>query len=119
MQTIVPILRYDDARRAIRFLCDAFGFVELFSIPESGAFVRHARLQLGGDQIMLGSVRDDEGITGSPALFVDIDDVDAHCERARAAGAEIVSEPHDTEFGSRQYAARDVEGHNWVFGRLV
>jgi uncharacterized glyoxalase superfamily protein PhnB len=57
MQTIFPILRYDDARAAIRFLCTAFGFAEVFSVPETGPIVRHAQLRLGTNIIMAGSVR--------------------------------------------------------------
>ncbi len=123
MQTIIPILRYDDARAAIRSLCATFGFVELFSVPAEGPYVRHAQLRLGTNIIMLGSVRPDERM-GSPrtlgvatqALCVYVDDVDAHFERARAAGAEITSPPKDTDFGAREYHARDFEGHSWTFG---
>ena len=62
MQTIFPILRYKDARSAIRWLCATFGFVEVFSVPELGQIVRHAQLRLGTNVIMLGSVRPDDGI---------------------------------------------------------
>ena len=54
MQTIFPILRYNDARAAIRWLCETFGFVEVFSVPESGPVVRHAQLRLGSNIIILG-----------------------------------------------------------------
>ncbi len=126
MQTIFPILRYEDARSAIRELCESFGFVELFSVPPSGPTVRHAQLKLGSNIVMLGSVRPDEGL-GSPrtvgfatqALCVYVDDLDAHFERARAAGAEITSPPKDTDFGAREYHARDSEGHSWTFGTYL
>ena len=65
MQTIFPILRCIDARGAILSLCATFGFVEMFSVPESGQFVRHAQLRLGTNIIMLGSARSDEGM-GEP-----------------------------------------------------
>jgi hypothetical protein len=68
MQTIFPILRYNDARNAIRSLCATFGFVELFSIPDSGPFVRHAQLKLGTNVIMLGSVRADDGMASPQTL---------------------------------------------------
>jgi uncharacterized glyoxalase superfamily protein PhnB len=122
MQTIFPILRYDNARGAIQSLCAAFGFVEMFSVPESGQFVRHAQLRLGDNIIMLGSVRPDDGMASPRALggstqglCVHVDDVDAHFERARAAGAEATSPPKDTDFGSREYRVRDLEGHPWTF----
>ena len=123
MQTIFPLLRYRDARGAIRWLCDAFGFVELFAVPEAGQAVRHAQLRFGSNVIMLGSVRPDDGITSpdeigisTQALCVYVDDVDTHFSRARSAGAEIIDSPEDTEYGSREYRARDLEGHIWTFG---
>src|SRR2546422_5911883 len=122
MQTIFPILRYNDARGAIRWLCATFGCVELFTVPESGQFVRHAQLQLGTNVIMLGSVRPDEpqGLgAGTQALYVYAEDLDAHFERARSGGAEILSPPTDTDFGSRQYQVRDLEGHLWTFGTYL
>ena len=126
MQTIFPILRYEDARGAIRSLCATFGFVELFSVPESGPVVRHAQLRLGTNVVMLGSVRPDEGMASpqalggaTQALYVYVEDLDAHYERARLAGAQIVSPPKDTDFGSREYHVRDVEGHLWTFGTFL
>jgi uncharacterized glyoxalase superfamily protein PhnB len=119
VQTIFPILRYNDARRAIRSLCATFGFVELFSVPESGPFVRHAQLRLGTNVVMLGSVRPEEGLGGAHALSVYVDNLDAHFEQARSAGAEIISPPEDTDFGSREYHVRDLEGHFWTFGTYL
>jgi uncharacterized glyoxalase superfamily protein PhnB len=126
MQTIFPILRYNDARGAIQSLSATFGFIELFSVPESGPFVRHAQLKLGTNVVMLGSVRPGEGMaspgalgTATQALYVYVEDLDAHFERARAAGARIVSPPEGTDFGSREYHARDVEGHHWTFGTFL
>ena len=123
MQTIVPILRYEDARRAIRSLCEAFGFVQLFSVPDSGPTVRHARLALGTNVIMVGSVRPDDGIASprvvgitTQALYVYVDDLEAHFERARQAGVDLAGPPRETEFGWREYHARDLEGHLWTFG---
>jgi uncharacterized glyoxalase superfamily protein PhnB len=126
MQTIFPILRYNDARGAIQSLCATFGFVELFSVPESGPFVRHAQLKLGTNIIMVGSVRPDERMASpqvlgaaTQALCVYVDDLDAHFHRALSAGAEITSPPGDTGFGSRDYHARDPEGHLWTFGTYL
>ena len=126
MQTIFPILRYNDARGAIRSLCATFGFIEMFSVPESGPFVRHSQLKLGANVIMLGSVRTDDAMaspqefgTATQAIYVYVDDLDAHFERSRLAGAEILSPPKDTDFGSREYLVRDVEGHPWTFGTYL
>lgn len=126
MQTIFPLLRYDDARKAIRDLGEAFGFVEVFSVPPEGPFVRHAQLRLGTNIVMLGSVRPDDGVVSprgrgfvTQALCVYVEDVDAHHARARAAGVEITSPPRDTDFGAREYHARDFEGHPWTFGNYL
>jgi uncharacterized glyoxalase superfamily protein PhnB len=126
MQTVFPIQRYKDARAAIRFLCDTFGFVELFSVPDSGPYVRHAQLRIGTNIVMLGSVRADDGLASPSAthaptagLCVYVKDLDAHFERALAAGAEIASPPQDTSFGAREYHTRDCEGHPWVFGTYL
>ena len=122
MQTIFPILRYHDARAAILWLTGSFGFVELFSVPETGAHVRHARLGFGTNLIMLGSVRPDDGIdtpkavgAATQALCVYVEDVDRHYESALAAGANPTGPPEDTDFGSREYGVTDPEGHLWIF----
>jgi uncharacterized glyoxalase superfamily protein PhnB len=122
MQTIFPILRYEDARAAIDWLCKAFGFRVKFSVPESGPFVRHAQLALGDNLVMIGSCRGD-GIespkrlgAATQAICAYVPDVDAHYEKARAAGAEITAPPTQTDFGAKEYHAKDLEGHSWTFG---
>jgi uncharacterized glyoxalase superfamily protein PhnB len=126
MQTIFPILRYNDARAAMQWLCQAFGCVQLFSVPESGSYVRHARLKLGSNLIMVGSVRPGDGIaspttlgSATQMLAVHVEDPDAHFERARAAGAKVLAPPNDTDFGSREYHVLDLEGHPWTFGTFL
>lgn len=122
MQTIFPILRCNDARAAIHWLCSAFGFVQLFSVPESGDYVRHAQLKLGKNLIMVGSVRSDDGIvspqggSATQMLAVYIENPDIHFEQARTAGAKILYPPTNTDFGSREYHVLDLEGHPWTFG---
>jgi uncharacterized glyoxalase superfamily protein PhnB len=115
-----PTLRAGDARALIRFLVEAFGFEETV-VYADGDVVHHAQLSWPeGGGIMLGSVR--EGVRpsatdpGALGAYVVTDAPDALCERARAAGAEITSEPHDTDYGSRDFAARDPEGNRWSFG---
>jgi uncharacterized glyoxalase superfamily protein PhnB len=123
MQTIFPILRYNDARTAIRWLCSAFGFVQVLSVPESGDYVRHAQLKLGKNLIMIGSVRPNDGIvsprglgSATQMLAVYVEDPDAHFARAQAQGAKILRPPANTDFGSREYHVLDLEGHPWTFG---
>ena len=122
--TMHPYARYEDAHTAIAWLEHAFGFERRFVTPGDESDVVHAELGLGGSVFMLGSAGGtDIGVqppkrlgAATAGVYVVIDDVDAHCERARAAGAEIVREPEDTPYGSREYMARDLEGHPWSFG---
>jgi uncharacterized glyoxalase superfamily protein PhnB len=121
---IFPFLRYKDAPAAIEWLASAFGFARAFVAPGPDATIAHAELSFGPGMIMLGTARDDALGMKSPrdlsgvnqGIYVQVDDVDAHYERARAAGAEIVLELQDTDYGSREYTARDIEGHLWSFG---
>jgi len=115
-----PTLRAHDARALIRFLIDAFGFEETV-VYGDGDRVDHAQLSWPpGGGIMLGSVREDDGAIptrpGTFGAYVVTDDVDAVYQRAKAAGAEIIAEPHDTDYGSHDFAARDPEGNRWSFG---
>jgi uncharacterized glyoxalase superfamily protein PhnB len=88
--------------------------------------VRHAQRKLGTNIIMLGSVRSDDGLASprvlgvaTQALYVHVGDLDAHFEKARSAGAEITSPPRNTDFGAREYHARDPEGPLWTFGTYL
>jgi uncharacterized glyoxalase superfamily protein PhnB len=86
--------------------------------------VVHAELALGPSLLMLGTARPaEEGgysapapPAGASALYALVDDLDAHHERARAAGAQVTTAPYDTDYGSREYTARDIEGNVWSFG---
>ncbi|HJY96076.1 MAG TPA: VOC family protein [Streptosporangiaceae bacterium] len=114
-----PSLRARDAKALIKFLVDAFGFEETV-VYTDGDVVHHAQLSWPeGGGIMLGSARDEDGGATSPGAFgayVVTDQPDALYERARKAGAQITAEPHDTDYGSRDFAARDPEGNRWSFG---
>jgi|tagenome__1003787_1003787.scaffolds.fasta_scaffold20122841_2 uncharacterized glyoxalase superfamily protein PhnB len=116
--TLYPSFRYRDAKGAIAFLEAAFGFRRLVAYENEDGTVAHAELAYGPSILMLGSDRDDMygARAGRGWLYVAVDDPDAHCERARAHGAEIVQEPEDTDYGARGYAARDPEGNLWSFG---
>jgi uncharacterized glyoxalase superfamily protein PhnB len=111
-------MRYRDAPAAIEFLKSAFGFQEHEVYANEDGTIAHAELSYGPSILMLGTAKDDvygEHI-GAGWLYVAVDDPDAHCARAREAGATIVDELHDTDYGSRDYSARDPEGNAWVFG---
>jgi PhnB protein len=120
MGRIAPYLLYEDGAGAINFLTSAFGFEEAMRMEDEGGAVNHAELRLGEDTVMLGDPGEDyknpRNADHSTALVhVYVDDVDAHFERAKAAGAEIVMEPTDQEYGDRRYDAKDPEGHFWSF----
>lgn len=122
--SVFPFLRYQDAPAAIEWLAKAFGFEERAVYPGPDGTVSHAEMSLGRGMIMLSSAKDDALGMKTPrglgavtqGIYVYVEDVDAHHERAKAAGAEIVIELQDTHYGSREYAARDPEGNLWSFG---
>ena len=111
-------MRYRDAPAAIDFLERAFGFQRVVVHPNEDGTIAHAELSWGPSILMLGTDRDDEHgrRAGQGWIYVAVEDTDAHCKRAQEAGAEIVTEVHDTDYGSRDYAARDPEGNVWHFG---
>ncbi|MFC0504606.1 VOC family protein [Micromonospora costi] len=118
MRTVYPVFRYPDPRAAIDWLGAAFGF-QIHAVHEApDGSVAHAELVLDTGMIMIGARADPRPRPAEDdwAVYVALDDVDAHCDRARAAGAEIVREPFDTDYGSRDYAARDLAGNVWTFG---
>ena len=134
-QRIVPFLGYEDAAGAIEWLERAFGFVEDRSARyEEDGVITHAELDLGGATIYVSTprgyasprrVRDESELArlayDNPWVidghFVEVDDLDAHYERARSAGATILRDPEDPGIGHRIYSAEDLEGHRWMFGQ--
>ena len=117
--TLFPVLRYQDATGAIRFLEDALGFAAEVVHRDDAGHVVHAVLGRPGGAVMLSEARG-EGTSpydlGPICVYVVVDDPDAHHAGAVAAGAEIVEAPVDRDYGSREYAVRDPEGNVWSFG---
>jgi PhnB protein len=122
MSQIIPYLYYADVPKAVEWLVRAFGFEKIVVQP-SGNGRHHGEVRLGAGVVMMGTAADQFG-SQSPrqanahtgGVFVYVDDVDAHCARAKAAGAEIVNDLSDQEYG-RTYWARDSDGHDWFFTR--
>ncbi len=118
---IFPGLKYRDAPAAIAWLGKTLGFSTKLEVPNPDGTIAHAELQIGPGLVMLGSRRDPP-MPGNPwdtvdqGIYVAVDEVDAHYDRAKAAGAEIVRELADTDYGSREYSVRDSEGYLWSFG---
>lgn len=116
---IFPALRYEDARGAIAFLVDAFGFTTQAVFDGPNGSVAHAQLQLGPAVVGLSTAHKTPGNPWSDVkagIYVHVDDVDAHHARAVAAGAAIIMPLKDMDYGSREYGARDSDGHLWGFG---
>jgi uncharacterized glyoxalase superfamily protein PhnB len=137
MPQVIPMLSYEDAGAAANWLARAFGFEEYERYAGPDGKVTHVELRLGDGVVMLGNPGPDyhgpkrhreeceaaERWSRVPyvvdGVLVYVGDVDAHFERARAAGATILSEPEDQPYGDRHYRAEDVEGHRWMFAQHV
>lgn len=126
MQVVTPYLLYKDCEAALDFLSRAFGFDEALRYTGEEGYVNHAEMGVGaGGRIYMGNPGEgyrnprDQG-RETVGIYVEVDeDVDALCERARSAGAEIVEEPADQEYGHRRFTARDPEGHMWFFALVT
>jgi uncharacterized glyoxalase superfamily protein PhnB len=117
--TVIPVLIYPDVREAVAWLDAAFGFTERLKIGED----HRSQLQVGEGAVILGDVRHDRRPPrpgeSTHSVVVRIEDIDAHCERARKAGAKILMEPTTFEYGERQYTAEDPAGHQWTFSETL
>jgi uncharacterized glyoxalase superfamily protein PhnB len=125
--TIIPGLRYHDAKAAIGWLCDVFGFARHAVYEGADGSIAHAQLSLGNGMVMLGSVVDNEysrnicqpaEVDGkeTQAPYLVVADADAIYSRAKAAGFEIVIDIKDEDYGGRGFSCRDPEGHLWNVG---
>jgi uncharacterized glyoxalase superfamily protein PhnB len=115
--TVFPSLTYGDAQAAIDFLVRAFGAERHAAYSGDDGKIQHAELRFGNGIVMLGSASaQTPASAGAVGIYVVVDDADSHCERARAAGAEITRDLHDEPYGSREYSAKDPEGNSWHFG---
>jgi uncharacterized glyoxalase superfamily protein PhnB len=116
--TIHPTLRYADADAAIGFLTETLGLTAHEIHRDDAGHITHAELSHEGDILMIGSRSDPPGPfdTGRAVLYLAVDDVDGHHDRAVAAGANVVLELVDQPYGSREYAVADAEGNTWCLG---
>jgi uncharacterized glyoxalase superfamily protein PhnB len=117
--TVVPVLIYPDVRAAVAWLTEAFGFAERVRIGEN----HRAQMRFGDGAVIVADVRHDR-LPPRPgesthSVLVRVDDARAHCEHARAHGAQILMEPTDFEYGERQYHAEDLAGHQWTFSETL
>ncbi|TPI58699.1 glyoxalase [Mesorhizobium sp. B3-1-3] len=119
---LYPALRYRNAAKMIDWLSEAFGF-ELRARYGEGDIVHHAELTFGSSMIMLGTARhDDYGkMVGEPggggkSIYIAVDDADATYAKAKQAGAKIIQELVDRDYGSREFICLDLEDNVWSFG---
>ncbi|MDR7118867.1 VOC family protein [Caulobacter sp. BE254] len=124
---LTSALCYRDPKAALKFLEAAFDFELVMLIEDNEGNLAHAEMSFGDGLVMIGNEwtaqhRSPASIDGFNTQSVHIHlegDIDAHCERARAAGAEILMEPADQFYGDRTYRCRDPEGHFWTIGAPV
>ena len=125
--TIIPCLRYRDAHAAIEWLCRAFGFEKQAVYENEDGGVEHAQLTFGSGMVMLGEVRDNEfgrhiaqpdeiGGRETQCACVIVSNCKSHYQQAKAAGALIVDDYAEKDYGGAGYSCRDPEGHLWSFG---
>jgi uncharacterized glyoxalase superfamily protein PhnB len=128
-------LYYADASTAIDWLCRAFGFEVRLKVEGDGGRIEHSELVFGDGLVMVGDVNktskmpyircpNDIGGGNTQNMFVYVDDVEAHCKRARDAGATIVTEPKTSDYGDdywsdRSYECTDIGGHHWWFAERL
>jgi uncharacterized glyoxalase superfamily protein PhnB len=120
---------YVDAKGAFRWLEEAFGFEPLMVILDENENLAHSEMTYGQSVVMIGNEwsadhKSPKSVGGKNTQTVHVqlergEDIDAHCVRARRAGAEIIQEPDTQFYGDRTYRARDPEGHIWTFGVTV
>jgi uncharacterized glyoxalase superfamily protein PhnB len=117
--TVVPVLIYPDVQEAVDWLATAFGFVEHVRIGDN----HRAQLGVGDGAVIVADVRHNQRPPrpgeSTSSVLVRVADARAHCEHARANGAQIVMEPTDFEYGERQYHAEDPAGHRWTFSETL
>jgi uncharacterized glyoxalase superfamily protein PhnB len=121
---IFPAVRYRDADAGVAFLTSAFGAVEKAVHRGQDGVIHHAELALGAGLVMVGQYSGDGWLGGEAprplsstvSIYVVVDDPDRHRAVAVQAGANVVRELEDMDYGSREYSVRDPEGNLWSFG---
>lgn len=132
---ISTALYYEDPAAAIDWLCEAFGFEVQLKIEGEDGRIEHSELCYGDGLIMVGPERAAEPFTHMTAptslkgantqnMMVYVDDLAAHYEQAKKAGAEITMEPETHDYGDdywadRSYVCKDVGGHHWYFSQRL
>jgi PhnB protein len=124
MPRITSYLLYEDVERALEWLTRAFGLRERMRIPGPDGKISHAEMELADGVVMMGcpgaDYRNPKHLGHvTSELYVYVDDVDAHFEQAKKAGATVLEAPTDQFYGDRRYRVADPEGHHWSFATHV
>ena len=125
MPRVTPYLHYEDVAAALDWLSKAFGLTERLRIPGPDGKIGHAEMVLEEGVVMMGMPMEEyenprkRGGLPTATVYIYVDDVDSHFERARSAGAEILRQPTDEFYGDRVYGAADPEGQRWFFATHV
>ncbi len=126
--SLIPSLRYTDALSIIAWLESAFGFVRRAVYMGEGDLVAHAELTFGNGMLMLGSAASPSEISrflcqppdcgggNTQSIYLIVDDCDAVYHRAKSAGADIVLDLVEKDYGGKGFTCRDPEGHLWSVG---
>ena len=117
----------DATLAALAWLEKAFGFELAMLLEDADGNLAHSQMEFGDSYIMVGQEWSDDhksprsiGGKNTQTVHIQVEgDLDAHCERARAAGAEIIAEPETQFYGDRTYRCRDLEGHIWTVSQTV
>ena len=123
--SITPYLYYQNVAGALKFLAKAFGFRKYgVQMRRPDGKINHAAMKLGNDLIMMGypgpKYKNPKRLgKTTQSLYINVDDVERHFQRAKRAGATILEEPKDTFYGHRRYGAEDPEGHQWYFAEDI
>jgi PhnB protein len=120
--TITPYLYYEDVGAALKWLREALGFEETGERKTERGVIKHAGVKLGDGVILLGHpgphYRSPRRLGQSTqCLCVLVDDLETHFQKARKAGANIIEEPTNTDYGERRYGVVDPEGHEWYISQ--
>lgn len=125
--SLISALFYRDPKAALKWLEEAFGFETFMLIEDADGNLAHSEMRFGNAAVMIGTEWTDDhkspaSLDGKNTQTVHVhldEDVDAHCERARKAGAEILMDPETQFYGDRSYRCRDPEGHMWTLSQTV
>ena len=116
---VYPCLTYRDVAAALNWLADAFDVKPLVPDSEANEAVENAAVAYRDGMVLIAAERPEQlhaSHTSQGWVYLAVDDIDGHHRRTKAAGVEVLNDPHAGPGGMRGYSARDLEGNIWTFG---